>query len=114
MDGVAYRGRRLHVERRIEEGEPGVLHGWEQQALSKRVHERAGHGAPLDRAPRVVVYGEQFFSQPGQVDEVRQIRLGDGPPVGAEAKTHLQVLEAVATADDRDDFTHAASLTDSP
>src|SRR5205807_756490 len=72
VDRVADERRRLHVERRVEEGEPGVLHGRQQQAFGEGVDERRRHGAALDRAAGVAhftfLHGEELLGEPAQVD----------------------------------------------
>src|SRR6185295_20188986 len=93
VDGVADEGGPFDVERRVEEREPGVLHGRQQQAFGERIDERAGYGAALDAALRIVLYGEELLGEPGQVDEGGEVGLGDRAAVGAETKADAQILE---------------------
>ena len=53
-----------------------------------------------------VVDGEEFLGQPGQVDESRQVRLGDRPAMGAEAEADPEVLEAETAADKGNGVAH--------
>src|SRR5438094_301729 len=109
VDRVADERRRLHVERRVEEGEPGVLHGRQQQAFGEGVDQRRRHGAALDCAAGLVGHSEELLGEPAQVDEGGEIRFGDGAPVGAEAKADAQVLIAEAPADERNRLAHCLS-----
>src|SRR5687768_8360299 len=99
MDRVAHHRRRLDVERGVEEGEPGVLHGRQQEALGEGIDQRTGH------QPRLVflVDGEQLLGQPRKADEGRAVGLADRAPVGTEAKAGLQILKR-ETAADQDHF----------
>ena len=83
VDRVADQRGAFDVEGGVEEREPGVLHRRQQQAFGKGVDQRRGHRTAFDRPAGIILDGEQFLGEPAQVDEVHEIRLGDGAPVRA-------------------------------
>src|SRR5437868_1571768 len=104
VDGVADERGTFDVQRRVQEGETRVLHRRQQQTFGEGVDERGGDGAALDRPAAVVRDGEELFGQPGEVDEIRKVRLADGAAMGAEAEADAHVFETESAPDDRKDI----------
>src|SRR5262245_51462558 len=100
VDRIAHHRRPLDVERGIERGGRGVLHGRQQQAFGEGIHQRRGDCPALDGATAIVGYGEELLRKPRQVDEGRDIGLIDRAAVSAELEPDAELLERKAAPDE--------------
>ena len=102
MDGIAGEGRPLYLQFHFEEGKARVLHGGlGQQTLGKAIRKGAGSHPSLNvrfLAQKFQV-GEEHFHQARGVDEVCDVRLGDGSANGLEGRSDRQILEKHSQAD---------------
>ena len=79
------------------EARPGERVGLDHEALTERVHQRAGDQATgvsaLGRVPFVV---EERLVETAQVHELHEVGLGDGARCGAEGRPDGHLLPGVA------------------
>ncbi len=94
MDGVAGKAGPFHVQFHIEKGQPGTLHGREQQPLGEAVNQGPGREGALDDRlfPQEFAVGEHHFVQPYQIDEAGDVGFQHGAAPGLEAVAHGQIL----------------------